>query len=469
MRDTKGPRMTVKSAVCLLAFFWAFLIIVVLPLHKHPSPLRGDGGAGAGGAALVAEEGDAPSVSDRPCGAGEASCRETCADLEWSRDVRVAGMDEMYCATHWHRLEAHKRTAGHAESKAAGLAMRLREVGPNGLSAEESCCLHGGGRRVFVREPPLSGSRAEGASVAPACEAFVASEFPGIGDLVASGRGKDLGEQGGKWSACTHLAVYGFNFAAFFARHLAYGLRPRSVLEFGCGLGTTSDFLARFVPGGSRVVCLEPEPMLREIFANDERAGASRPTQLAVDVFDFSSRACVDALAASKADLVLSLEVAEHLAPDRVPKLVDFLAAATGKYLVFSAARPRQGGTGHVDDSMHNWPWWREKFEAAGLVFLPRLTAGLRLSALPDRPYDIHQNVIAMGVPGAVDRSDVPDEAFEGWGCALMPSFICGDSKETRAAEGKKRRAMLEGMWMALWPEVDIMVRRLKTKDLSCA
>ena len=103
------------------------------------------------------------------------------------------------------------------------------------------------------------------------------------------------------------------------------------------------------------------------------------------------------------------------------------------------------------------------------LVLVSLATGSRAAPALPDRPYDIHQNVIAMGVTGAVDRSDVPDEAFEGWGCALMPSFICGDSKETRAAEGKKRRAMLEGMWMALWPEVDIMVRRLKTKDLSCA
>ena len=43
------------------------------------------------------------------------------------------------------------------------------------------------------------------------------------------------GARGGHWSSCTHLKRYGINFAVFFARFLAYHIRPASVLEFGCG------------------------------------------------------------------------------------------------------------------------------------------------------------------------------------------------------------------------------------------
>jgi hypothetical protein len=63
-----------------------------------------------------------------------------------------------------------------------------------------------------------------------------------------------MGDKGGHWNACTHLNVYGINFMPFFARMLSHGFRPKSVLEFGCGLGTTSDFVARFTAGGSDVV-----------------------------------------------------------------------------------------------------------------------------------------------------------------------------------------------------------------------
>jgi len=307
---------------------------------------------------------------------------------------------------------------------------------------------------------------------------LVATDFPSIDDLVESnpGGGRLVGSDGGKWTACTHITAYGVNFAAFLGRHLAYGLKPRSVLEFGCGLGTTSDFLARHVPGGSDVVCVEPEVMLGEVFAPSSRAGAQRPLQIAMDAFEPANAACAEALfERTKYELVLTLEVAEHLDPARLGRLADLLAAATGKYLVFSAARPKQGGTGHVEGSMKTSVWWIAAFEARGLVHLPELSRRLRWSAKPEREYDLgSKNLFAMGAPGIPDPgADAPDEVGD---CDLYPHKFCPippkelDGKGTaRNALQETRAAWLRGQAQALWPELHILQTKIEQKKLRCS
>jgi SAM-dependent methyltransferase len=62
-------------------------------------------------------------------------------------------------------------------------------------------------------------------------------------------------------------------------------------------------------------------------------------------------------------DLALCLEVAEHLPPERADGLVADLCSLS-KRVVFSAAIPGQGGTGHVNEQ---WPaYWVERFAAHG-------------------------------------------------------------------------------------------------------
>ena len=59
-------------------------------------------------------------------------------------------------------------------------------------------------------------------------------------------------------------------------------------------------------------------------------------------------------------DLVLSLEVAEHLPPQCAQILVDSLTRL-GPVIVFSAAIPYQGGTNHLNEQ---WPtYWARFFE----------------------------------------------------------------------------------------------------------
>ncbi|HZM24551.1 MAG TPA: alpha-1,2-fucosyltransferase [Anaerolineales bacterium] len=61
----------------------------------------------------------------------------------------------------------------------------------------------------------------------------------------------------------------------------------------------------------------------------------------------------------TKFDLCLCLEVAEHLRPDRAEGLVKMLCSLSD-FVLFSAAIPFQGGTGHVNEQWQSW--WAELF-----------------------------------------------------------------------------------------------------------
>lgn len=66
-------------------------------------------------------------------------------------------------------------------------------------------------------------------------------------------------------------------------------------------------------------------------------------------------------------DLVVSLEVAEHLTEDRAPGFVADLCAL-GDLVLFSAAIPNQGGTGHVNERWQSY--WAELFAGNGYCAL---------------------------------------------------------------------------------------------------
>jgi hypothetical protein len=65
-------------------------------------------------------------------------------------------------------------------------------------------------------------------------------------------------------------------------------------------------------------------------------------------------------------DLVVSLEVAEHLSEKSADTFVQSLADA-GKIILFSAAIPKQGGFNHVNEQ---WPeYWIKKFKTHDYIF----------------------------------------------------------------------------------------------------
>lgn len=241
-----------------------------------------------------------------------------------------------------------------------------------------------------------------------------------------------------------------------------------------------------------------------EVFGEGSSVGFPlRPVQLSMMSFDPEARACADELFSPEMrfDLVLSLEVAEHVPPAFTGELIQRLAKATAKYLVFSAARPGQGGTGHIDESMHNRTWWIDSFTNADrgggmgkLRYLPQLSRAMRhVTAYQERAYDLGTNLIALGAPGVEDVPDIPQIAHDcafGQQVATSAGVIEGDAMEKAyiekhhlpqslevarpcpPAESKeerlRRRYSVEGQAMALWPELDLLIRRVRSNELAC-
>lgn len=127
-------------------------------------------------------------------------------------------------------------------------------------------------------------------------------------------------------------------------------LRPQSVVDVGCGLGT---WLAVFGENGvADVVGVDGDYV--------------DPARLEIPPVSFVAHDLSRSLRLDRRfDLALSLEVAEHLPPRCAATFVDSLTALA-PFVLFSAAIPFQGGTNHVNEQ---WPdYWAALFEARGFA-----------------------------------------------------------------------------------------------------
>lgn len=125
-------------------------------------------------------------------------------------------------------------------------------------------------------------------------------------------------------------------------------LAPRRVLDVGCGTGTW--LAAALELGAAEVHGIEGDWVEPQML-DDPRIAFSAQDLEQPFVFPVPF------------DLVLSLEVAEHLSPDCADGFVaDLVAAAPA--ILFSAAVPGQGGVNHVNEQWQSW--WAAKFGARG-------------------------------------------------------------------------------------------------------
>jgi SAM-dependent methyltransferase len=95
-------------------------------------------------------------------------------------------------------------------------------------------------------------------------------------------------------------------------------------------------------------------------------------------------------------DLALCIEVAEHVPERLAPRLVGFLSECA-PLVVFTAAPPGQGGTGHVNEQPMEY--WVDRFDAAGMHHQGELSAALAESFRRDgvrAPY-LPRNVMVFG------------------------------------------------------------------------
>jgi SAM-dependent methyltransferase len=122
----------------------------------------------------------------------------------------------------------------------------------------------------------------------------------------------------------------------------------RSVVDFGCGDG---GWLAAFQSAGVDDVLGLDGPWIDMSLL---KIPASQFRRVALDELVAFDR---------RFDLAISLEVAEHLAPDRADLFVTSLTSLA-PVVLFSAAVPGQGGVHHVNEQ---WPsYWTARFGARG-------------------------------------------------------------------------------------------------------
>lgn len=129
-------------------------------------------------------------------------------------------------------------------------------------------------------------------------------------------------------------------------------LKPNSVLDFGCGIGT---WLSVFKDAGIEKVYGVDGPYIN-------------PKQLLIghDEF-FPTDLSYEMPPVFKVDLAYSMEVAEHLDSNRADCVVEYLTNCSDVVL-FGASIPFQGGTNHVNEQWQSY--WVEKFQKRGYVAL---------------------------------------------------------------------------------------------------
>ena len=121
-------------------------------------------------------------------------------------------------------------------------------------------------------------------------------------------------------------------------------VRPRSVLDVGCAIGTWLEFWQKNF--GAEIYGIDGDYVDRSQLLIDEKFFQAANLEERIN-FD------------RRFDLVETLEVAEHLTHARADCFVEDLTRLSD-VILFSAAIPGQGGTNHVNEQWQSY--WAEKF-----------------------------------------------------------------------------------------------------------
>jgi len=207
-------------------------------------------------------------------------------------------------------------------------------------------------------------------------------------------------------------------------------VRPRSVVDVGCGVGT---WLA---------VCSELGA--RDVLGIDGDHVDRAMLRIPADAF-MAADLLQPIQAGRRFDLVLCLEVAEHVPPGDAAALVELLAGL-GPVVLFSAAIPLQGGRGHVNEQ---WPsYWAGLFGEKGYAVIdcirPKVWSDRRVN------WWYAQNILLFASREAIERSPTLMAAHS---AARLPLDLVHPDRYLRAAMFWRR------LRAVLWVELPLHLR----------
>ena len=159
---------------------------------------------------------------------------------------------------------------------------------------------------------------------------------------------------------------------------------PRSVVDVGCGLGSWLKAAAEL--GAERVLGIDGDYVDRSQLMIEQTAFLAHDLAKPLQVPD-------------RFDLALSLEVAEHLPIDAAGNHLDMLAQLSDLVL-FSAAIPGQGGTGHINE---NWlEFWALRFAERGYLPIDKIRPRIWNKRFVEPWY--RQNILLFANNAAISR-----------------------------------------------------------------
>lgn len=127
-------------------------------------------------------------------------------------------------------------------------------------------------------------------------------------------------------------------------------IKPRTVLDVGCGNGYWLDTFQKL---GADITGVDGPHLDTDMLVIDPACVSKHNLEQPLDLGHVF-------------DLVVSLEVAEHIRPESAATFISSLVHH-GKVILFSAAIPLQGGQHHVNEQ---WPtYWRRLFQTHDYYF----------------------------------------------------------------------------------------------------